>query len=139
MRESPFLELVSVWTSISPEEQLEALLAHRGLVNAVEPGLWEQLRDQRKEQEEAAREQRKIDLETARAEAAEAKAIAKAERKAAAEIARRQRAIPVEIRRIERSLKGHAYRDKRQENKLEKTREKLAKHFINQIKRNPNV
>lgn len=139
MRESPYLELVSVWTSISPEEQLEALLAHRGLVNAVEPGLWEQLRDQRKEQEEAAREQRKIDLETARAEAAEAKAIAKAERKAASDLARRQRAIPVEIRKIENSLCRLDYRDGVQQRRLEKTREKLAKHFIKQIKRNPNV
>lgn len=139
MRESPFLELVSAWASISPEGQFEALLEHRALVNAVEPGLWEQLHEQRKEQEQAAREQRKIEIELAKAEAIEIKAIKSAERKAAAELARRERSIPVEIRKIQRSLKSLAFQDERQEKKLEKTREKLATHFINQIKRNSNV
>ncbi len=134
LRESPFLELVSAWASISPEEQHQALLAHRGLVNAVEPGLWEQLHQQRKDQEQAARAQRKIDLETARAEAAEAKETERQARKTAAEIARRQRAIPVRIGQIQRSLQRHSYRDGVQQRRIEKTREKLMDQIIKQIR-----
>ncbi len=84
MRESPFLELVSAWASISPEEQFEALLGQRALVNQAQPGLWEQLREQRKKQEQTAKEQRKVELEIAKAEAAEAKAAEKQARKIAA-------------------------------------------------------
>ena len=128
------MELVSAWASISPEEQFEALLGQRALVNELEPGLWEQLRNQRKAQEQAAKEQRKAELEAAKLEVAKAKAAEKQARKAVSELARRQRSIPVEIRKIQRSLKGHAYRDERQHKKLEKVQDKLTKMIIKQIR-----
>lgn len=134
LRESPFLELVSAWSSISPEEKREALLQHRGLVNAFSPGLWEQLNQQKKHQEKEAKEQRKADLEAARAEAAEAKETERQARKTAAEIARRQKSIPIRIGQIQRSLQSHSYRDERQQRKLEKTREKLMDQIIKQIR-----
>ena len=134
LRESSLQELAWAWESISVEEQREALLGQRALLEELSPGSWKLLNAQRKEEEAVEREAEKAAKESRKIEAAAIKQAEKQARKLEIEQRRREKSNPIRIREIQASLRKQMHREGRQQMQLDRTREQLMDQIIKQIR-----